>query len=65
MTEVPAIIGYALLESNDIKERVEFTLGWSDLMELEIVPLIEDNELREVFDRQEGGKDGESVVYLS
>jgi len=26
-------------------------------MELEIVPLIEDNELREVFDRQEGGKD--------
>jgi hypothetical protein len=45
--------GFALLESYDIKAIVEFTLGWSDLMELEIVPLIEDDELSEVFDRQE------------
>ena len=45
--------GFALLESYDIKALVEFTLGWSDLMELEIVPLIEDKELREVFDRQD------------
>ena len=45
--------GFALLESYDIKAIVEFTLGWSDLLELEIVPLIEDNELREVLDRQE------------
>jgi len=45
--------GFALLESYDIKAIVEFTLGWSDLMELEIVPLIEDVELREVLDRQE------------
>ena len=45
--------GFALLESYDIKALVEFTLGWSDLMELEIVPLIEDVELREVLDRQE------------
>ena len=45
--------GFALLESYDIKALVEFTLGWSDLMELEIVPLIEDNELREVLDREE------------
>ena len=28
------------------------TLGWSDLMELEIVPLIEDDELSEVLDLQ-------------
>ena len=49
--------GFALLESYDIKALVEFTLGWSDLMELEIVPLIEDNELREVFDRQEARTD--------
>ena len=45
--------GFALLESYDIKALVEFTLGWSDLMELEIVPLIEDGELSEVLDRQE------------
>ena len=45
--------GFALLESYDIKALVEFTLGWSDLMELEIVPLIEDDELSEVLDRPE------------
>jgi hypothetical protein len=28
----------ALLESFDIKALIELTLGWSDLMELEIVP---------------------------
>ena len=43
--------GFALLQSYDIKALVEFTLGWSDLMELEIVPLIEDNQLNEVLDR--------------
>ena len=45
--------GFALLESYDIKALVEFTLGWSDLMDLEIVPLIEDDELTEVLERQE------------
>lgn len=45
--------GFALLESYDIKALVEFTLGWSDLMDLKIVPLIEDDELTEVFERQE------------
>jgi hypothetical protein len=49
--------GFALLESYDIKALVEFTLGWSDLMELEIVPLIEDKELREVFERQDARMD--------
>jgi hypothetical protein len=49
--------GFALLESYDIKALVEFTPGWSDLMELEIVPLIEDNELREVLDRQDARTD--------
>jgi hypothetical protein len=48
--------GFALLESYDIKALVEFTLGWSDLMELEMVPLIEDPELSEVLDRQEEGR---------
>jgi hypothetical protein len=32
--------GFALLESYDIKALAEFTLERSDLMELEIVPLI-------------------------
>ena len=32
--------GFALLQSYDIKALVEFTLGWSDLLDLEIVPLI-------------------------
>ena len=45
--------GFTLLENYDIEALVEFTLGWSDLMELEIVPLIEDKELREVLDRQD------------
>jgi hypothetical protein len=36
---------------------VEFTLRWSALMELEIVPLIEDIELGEVLDRQEASTD--------
>jgi hypothetical protein len=48
--------GFALVESYDIKALVEFTLGWSDLMELEMVPLIEDPELSEVLDRQEEGR---------
>jgi len=43
--------GFALLQSYDIKALVEFILGWSDLMELDIVPLIEDAELGEVFGR--------------
>ena len=43
--------GFALLQSYDIKALVEFTLEWSDLMELEIVPLIEDAQLNEVLDQ--------------
>jgi hypothetical protein len=43
--------GFALLQSYDIKALVEFTLGWSDLMDLEIVPLIEDTQLQEVLSR--------------
>jgi hypothetical protein len=43
--------GFDLLESDDIKALTEFSLMWSDLMELKIVPVIEDTELVEVLNR--------------
>src|SRR5207244_10191583 len=46
--------GFDLLESDDAKALTEFALMWSDLMELKIVPVIEDAEFSEVLKR--GGK---------
>jgi hypothetical protein len=43
--------GFDLLESDDVKALMEFSLMWSDLMELKIVPVIEDSELGEVLNR--------------
>lgn len=43
--------GFDLLESDDVKALTEFALMWSDLMELRIVPVIEDAELGEVLKR--------------
>ena len=43
--------GVVLLETNDPKALTEFSLTWSDLMNLEIVPVIEDQELAEVLNR--------------
>jgi hypothetical protein len=43
--------GVVLLESDDPKALAEFSLMWSDLMELEIVPVLEDQELVEVLAR--------------
>jgi hypothetical protein len=43
--------GFDLLESDDIRALTEFSLMWSDLMELKIVPVIEDSELGEVLNR--------------
>jgi hypothetical protein len=40
--------GYDLLESNDATALTEFALQWSDLMQLEITPVIEDKELSEL-----------------
>jgi hypothetical protein len=36
--------GVILLESSDPKALTEFSLMWSDLMKLEIVPVIDDAE---------------------
>jgi hypothetical protein len=41
--------GYDLLEADDAKPLTEFALQWSDLMGLEIVPVLEDKDLGEVL----------------
>lgn len=43
--------GFDLLESDDVKGLTEFALMWSDVMELRIVPVVEDAELSEALKR--------------
>lgn len=43
--------GFVLLESDDPKALTEFALAWGDLMELTIVPVLEDQDLAEVLQR--------------
>jgi len=43
--------GYDLLESDDAKALTEFALMWSDVMELKIVPVLEDAELSATLQR--------------
>ena len=43
--------GVVLLESEDPKALTEFSLMWSDVMELKIVPVLEDQEFMEVLTR--------------
>ncbi len=43
--------GYDLLESDDPQALVEFALMWSDIMDIEIVPIVEDQQLAEVLKR--------------
>ena len=43
--------GFDLLETDDAQGLTEFALLWSDLMELTIVPVLEDQELAEVLER--------------
>ena len=43
--------GFLLLESNDVKALTEFSLMWSDIIELKIVPVIEDADLAIVLTR--------------
>ena len=45
--------GYDLIETNDPQALTEFALMWSDLMQLTIVPVLEDAALAEVLDRVE------------
>ena len=41
--------GVVLIESDDAKALTEFALMWSDVMTLQIVPVVEDAELVEVL----------------
>jgi Protein of unknown function (DUF3303) len=41
--------GFDLLESDSVEALTEFSLMWSDLMELRLVPVIEDAELGQVL----------------
>ena len=41
--------GIDLLEADDPKALAEFSLMWSDLMDLTIVPILEDAQLAEVL----------------
>jgi hypothetical protein len=43
--------GFVLLESDDAQALTEFALMWSDLMELAIVPVLEDDELSDLLQR--------------
>jgi hypothetical protein len=43
--------GFDLIETDDVQTLAEFSLMWSDLMELSIVPIIEDAQLSQVLER--------------
>ena len=43
--------GFDLLETDDSKALMEFALMWSDVMELKIVPVLEDVDVSEVIGR--------------
>ena len=43
--------GYVLLEASDAKPLTEFALTWSDVMDLKLVPIVEDAELIDALGR--------------
>lgn len=43
--------GFDLLESDSAQALTEFSLMWSDLMELKVVPVVEDAELASALER--------------
>jgi hypothetical protein len=43
--------GFALLETEDSTALADFAMMWSDIMDLTIVPVLNDTELAEVFGR--------------
>ena len=45
--------GYDLIETDDPSALAQFALMWSDLMQLTIVPVLEDGALAEVLNRVE------------
>lgn len=43
--------GFDLLESDNPQALAEFSLMWSDILDLTVVPVVEDNQLSEVLER--------------
>jgi hypothetical protein len=43
--------GYDLIESNDPQALAEFSIAWSDLMDLRIHPVLEDEQLNTVLSK--------------
>ena len=43
--------GFDLIESDDARALTQFALAWSDVMELQVVPVVEDAELSETLRR--------------
>ena len=43
--------GFVLLESSDAKALTEFSLMWSDVVNLTLVPIVEDTELVDALQR--------------
>ena len=43
--------GFDLLESDDARALTEFALMWSDVMELKVVPVVDDADLSETLRR--------------
>jgi hypothetical protein len=50
-TRVDLSGGFDLLESDDPTAIAEFALAWSDLLELSVVPVVEDQGLNQVLTR--------------
>jgi hypothetical protein len=44
--------GFDLLESDNVEALAEFALMWSDLMDLTIVPVLEDQQLANVLEQR-------------
>ena len=43
--------GFALVETADAKALTEFALMWTDLIDIKVVPVIDDPELNDVLSR--------------
>jgi hypothetical protein len=46
--------GFDLLETDDAKKLFEFAYMWGDLMELEIIPVLDDRELSTALESAQG-----------
>jgi hypothetical protein len=53
-TRVDGSGGVALVETDDPRALTEFSFMWNDLMELTTVPVLEDEQLADVFKRVAG-----------